>query len=57
MAEFESCADWTLDMEGGTNTSVYDRGGDTKFGISSKTYPNLDILGLTRSDACHRNAN
>ncbi len=37
--------------EGGTNTSVTDRGGITKYGISSKQYPHLDILNLTKEDA------
>ena len=42
---------FVFEQEGGTNTSVYDRGGITKYGISSKTYPNLDILNLTKEQA------
>jgi hypothetical protein len=39
----------TLDLEGGLG---YDkRGGTTKYGISKKAYPNLDIGSLTKDDA------
>jgi len=40
-----------LDSEGGLNTNKSDRGGITKFGISKKSYPNLDISRLTQDDA------
>ena len=33
--------------EGGTNSDPDDRGGLTKFGISQKQYPHLDIANLT----------
>jgi len=37
--------------EGGTNFDPLDRGGFTKFGISAKTYPDLDIKNLTLYEA------
>lgn len=37
--------------EGGTNADPVDRGGLTRFGISSKSYPTLDIRNLTRDQA------
>lgn len=38
-------------MEGGTNPDLLDRGGFTKYGISSRQYPYLDIDNLTHDDA------
>jgi len=37
--------------EGGTNPDPDDRGGFTKYGISQKQYPNLDIGNLTKHTA------
>ncbi len=40
-----------LDLEGGYVNDPDDPGGETKYGISKKSYPNLDIAGLSRDDA------
>jgi lysozyme family protein len=37
--------------EGGYVFNPNDPGGETNFGISKRTYPNLDIKNLTRSEA------
>lgn len=37
--------------EGGYVHDSDDLGGETKYGISKRSYPNLDIAGLTREDA------
>lgn len=42
---------FVLISEGGLNTDVVDRGGLTKYGISQKAYPELDIINLTKDDA------
>lgn len=36
-----------IDLEGGYNNRKTDRGGETKFGISKKAFPNEDIPNLT----------
>jgi lysozyme family protein len=41
----------TLANEGGYVNDPRDRGGETKWGISSRSYPELDIAKLTRDDA------
>lgn len=43
--------DQVLSIEGGYNNSPIDRGGPTKYGISSRAYPNLDIKNLTEAEA------
>jgi hypothetical protein len=40
-----------LRREGGYVNDPADRGGETKFGISKKSYPNLDIKNLTETEA------
>ena len=40
-----------LDDEGGYVNNPDDPGGETKFGISKRSYPDLDIRSLTREDA------
>jgi lysozyme family protein len=40
-----------LAHEGGYVLLASDPGGETKFGISKRTYPDLDIRSLTRDDA------
>ena len=40
-----------LNFEGGLSNHTNDRGGTTKFGISKKSYPNLDISNLTLEQA------
>lgn len=40
-----------LTEEGGYINDPLDPGGETKFGISKRSYPDLDILNLTQDDA------
>lgn len=40
-----------LTWEGGLSTDPHDPGGLTKFGISSASYPNVNIRELTKEDA------
>jgi Glycosyl hydrolase 108 len=51
MASFEQEIMPLLEAEGGLNTNKADRGGLTKFGISQKSYPNLNIESLTPEKA------
>lgn len=44
---FEEAFDWILAAEGGFVHDPRDPGGTTKFGISKKAYPKLDIKNLT----------
>ena len=37
--------------EGGYSNNPADPGGETKFGISRRSYPDLDIISLTRDEA------
>lgn len=48
---FKNAMAFLLHHEGGTNVDPVDRGGLTKYGISQRTYPNLDIANLTVQDA------
>jgi lysozyme family protein len=41
----------TLELEGGYVNDPNDAGGETNFGISKRTYPDLDIAGLTKDSA------
>ena len=38
--------------EGGYVKDLKDAGGETKYGISKRSYPHLDIKNLTRDQAC-----
>lgn len=51
--DWESIIAFVLKMEGGADgeNDPSDPGGYTKFGISSKAYPSLDIKNLTLSEA------
>jgi len=40
-----------LGREGGYANNPADRGGETKYGISKRSYPNLDIANLTKEEA------
>lgn len=46
-----SAIDRVIGREGGYVNDPADRGGETKFGISKRSYPNLDIKNLTQMDA------
>lgn len=50
-ATFEESVKHVLSHEGGYVNDPDDPGGETKYGISKRAYPNLDIANLTREDA------
>ncbi|MDQ7043994.1 MAG: glycosyl hydrolase 108 family protein [Sulfurimonas sp.] len=47
MAKFENSIDKILINEGGYVNDPSDRGGETNFGISKLSYPNVDIKNIT----------
>lgn len=49
--KFDFAIEFLFKHEGGTNTDPLDRGGITKYGISQKQYPNMNILQLTKGQA------
>jgi lysozyme family protein len=51
MAEFEKAIGIVLRHEGGYVHDPVDPGGETKFGISKRQYPLVDIKNLTRQEA------
>ena len=51
MVSYEKLIDRILDHEGGYVNHPSDPGGETKFGIAKRSYPNLDIKSLTREQA------
>jgi len=51
MADFYQAIPITLANEGGYVNDPNDPGGETKYGISKRRYPNLDIKNLTVADA------
>lgn len=51
MTRFDWCVERVLEREGGLVHHPDDPGGLTKFGISQRAYPKLDIASLTRTDA------
>ena len=46
-----SLAAWIVDVEGGYVNDPQDSGGETKYGISKRAYPDLDIANLSEEDA------
>jgi lysozyme family protein len=48
---FDQAFDRLISNEGGYVNNPADPGGETKFGISKRSYPTLDIANLTREDA------
>lgn len=51
-ARFELCVQFIFDREGRVlENNPADPGGLTKFGVSRKSYPNLDIANLTEQQA------
>lgn len=51
MSQFDAIIDRVLSHEGGYVNDPRDPGGETKFGIAKRSYPNLDIRALTREQA------
>ena len=51
MSNFDHCITAILTEEGGLVNHSRDPGGLTKFGISQRAYPNLDIASLTIDQA------
>ena len=51
VANFSKSITVILKHEGGYINHPNDPGGETNFGISKRSYPDLDIAGLTREDA------
>ena len=51
MSLFLDLVDRVLSHEGGYVNDPNDPGGETKWGISKRSYPQLNIKGLTRQDA------
>ena len=51
MANFDKAIDKVLVNEGGYVNDPNDKGGETKFGISKRAYPNVDIKNLTTDEA------
>lgn len=48
---FDTAFSRVIGNEGGYVNSPNDPGGETKWGISKRSYPNLDIANLTQDDA------
>ena len=51
MIEFKDIINNVLQSEGGYVYDKDDPGGETKYGISKRAYPELDIKNLTKDDA------
>ena len=51
MAEFEPAIEITLKNEGGLVDNPSDPGGLTNFGLSQRSYPNVNIRNLTAEEA------
>lgn len=51
MLDFATAIDRVLAHEGGYVNDPNDPGGETQWGISKRSYPQLDIRALTRDDA------
>lgn len=51
MSDFDKAFALVIDHEGGYSNDPRDPGGETKFGISKRSYPNVDIAALTLGEA------
>lgn len=51
MADFEPAIKNTLNWEGAYANDPNDAGGETNYGISKRSYPDVDIVNLSKSDA------
>jgi lysozyme family protein len=50
--KFLKAFEYLMYHEGGYSNDPKDAGGETKFGISKRSYPHLDIKNLTRDQTC-----
>ena len=48
---FDAAFDYLMRVEGGLVNDVRDKGGMTKYGISTKAFPNLKIVDITKEQA------
>lgn len=48
---FDTCIEHVFLFEGGYANDPHDPGGETRFGISKRSYPNENIKGMTRDRA------
>jgi len=51
MSDFSQAVEILLEIEGGYVNNPSDPGGETNFGISKKSYPDLNIKNLTKENA------
>ncbi len=51
MSKFDNAVNDLLDIEGGYVNDPNDSGGETNFGITKRSYPDVDIKNLTSADA------
>lgn len=51
MSTFETIVEFILRIEGEYAEDIFDRGGETKWGISKRAFPDLDVRHLTREQA------
>lgn len=51
MADFKKAFEKVIIIEGGYSDDAADRGGETKYGISKRSYPDVDIASLTLDGA------
>lgn len=51
MSAFEQAFQFVLSVEGGHVDDPHDPGGETRYGISQRAYPHLEIATLTPDDA------
>jgi lysozyme family protein len=51
LTAWEHASRWIIEAEGGEVNDPSDSGGHTKFGISKRSYPHVDIASLTRDRA------
>lgn len=51
MLRFESMIEYVLKWEGEYSDSEFDKGGETNYGISKATFPEIDVKNLTLEEA------
>jgi hypothetical protein len=51
LSNFDKALAFVLRWEGGYSNDPHDPGGETKFGISKRSYPDVNIKDLTRESA------